>query len=220
MFKKLEALLKDKKISEELANELDSEISTALKELRDEAATWRVKYNELNKNYEELSKSKEGFEKELSSLEEKIKKAKEEGKAELVKELEAEKTEKEELNKKLASLQESAKELKIQNAILENLKNYDVIDSEVVGEVLRLKVDIVDNELKFKKGDELVSLQDGIKSFFEQKPSLLKAQGQTGSGTNSGGSSFEGLKRSEMSPLQKAEFIAKNGEDAFWKLEN
>ena len=51
------------------------ENAKALKELRDEAATWRVKYNELNKNYEELSKSKEGFEKELSSLEEKIKKA-------------------------------------------------------------------------------------------------------------------------------------------------
>ncbi len=187
MLKILQNLLETGKISEEAAKAIDAEVSKIIKEARDEAASWRVKYKELNQTYEEVVSSKTSLEEQLKSLDERIKKAKEEGKKELVKELEAQKQEKEELSKKLAELENTSKALRIENALNKALNNYEVIDPEVVAEVLKAKLDVIDGEVKFKDGK---SLEDGIKEFFENKPHLLKAKGNAGSGVEANTSGF------------------------------
>ena len=179
MLKILQQLLEAGKISEEAAKIIDEDLSKELKKLRDEAAEWRVKYKELNETYEEVVSSKSSLEEQLKSLDERIAKAKEEGKKELVTQLEAEKKEKEELSKKLAELETTSKSLKIENALNKALSAYEVIDSDVVAEVLKAKIDVVDGEVKFNDG---LPLEDGIKKFFETKPHLLKAKGNEGSG--------------------------------------
>ena len=187
MLKILQQLLEAGKISEEAAKIIDEDVSKTLKELRDEAARWRVKYKELNQTYEEVVSSKTSLEEQLKSLDERIQKAKEEGKKELVKELEAQKKEKEELSKKLAELEATSKSLRIENALSKALSAYDVIDRDVVAEVLKAKIDLIDGEVKFKDGK---SLEDGLREFFENKPHLLKPKGSAGSGAGSGGSGF------------------------------
>ena len=179
MLKILQQLLEAGKISEEAAKIIDEDLSKELKKLRDEAAEWRIKYKELSQTYEEVVSSKTSLEEQLKSLDERIAKAKEEGKKELVAQLEAEKKEKEELSKKLAELETTSKALRIENALSKALSAYEVIDPEVVAEVLKAKIDVVDGEIKFKDG---LSLEDGIKKFFETKPHLLKAKGNEGSG--------------------------------------
>ena len=179
MLKILQQLLEAGKISEEAAKIIDEDLSKELKKLRDEAAEWRVKYKELNETYEEVVSSKTSLEEQLKSLDERIAKAKEEGKKELVAQLEAEKKEKEELSKKLAELETTSKALRIENALSKALSAYEVIDPEVVAEVLKAKIDVVDGEVKFRDG---LPLEDGIKKFFETKPHLLKAKGNEGSG--------------------------------------
>ncbi len=185
MLRILQQLLEAGKISEEAAKAIDANLSTELKKLRDEAAEWRVKYKELSQTYEEVVNSKTSLEEQLKSLDERIAKAKEEGKKELVKELEAQKKEKEELSKKLAELERTSKSLRIENALNKALSAYDVIDPEVVAEVIKQRVDVIDGEVKFKDGK---SLDEGIKEFFENKPHLLKAKGNGGSsaGANKG----------------------------------
>ena len=187
MFNKLKEMLEAGKISESVANELDSEISKALKELRDEAASYRVKYQEVHKNYEEVLKSKENFENELKNIDEKLTKAKEEGKKELIKELEAQKKEKEELIKKLKEAEATSKRLKIENALNKTLKEYEVIDFDVVSAVLKNNLDVVEDEVKFSDGK---SLAEGVKEFFEAKPHLLKPKGNNGSGAGNEGQNF------------------------------
>ena len=186
MLKILQQLLEAGKISAEAAKEIDEDLSGELKKLRDEAAEWRVKYKELNETYEEVINSKKSLEEQVKSLDERIAKAKEEGKKELVKELEAQKKEKEELSKKLAELEATSKNLKIENALNKVLSGYEVIDPEVISEVLKSKVTLIDNDVKFQDK----SLEEGIKEFFENKPHLLKPKGNAGSGAGSGGAGF------------------------------
>ena len=182
MLKILQKLLEAGKISEEAAKEIDNDLGAELKKLRDEAAEWRVKYKELSQTYEEVASSKNSLEEQLKSLDERIAKAKEEGKKELVKELEAQKKEKEELQTKLQQLEATSKSLRIENALSKAIGSYEVIDPEVVAEVIKQRVDVIDGEVKFKDGK---SLDDGIKEFFENKPHLLKAKGNEGSGAGS-----------------------------------
>jgi len=188
MLKILVNLLEAGKISEESAKAIDSEVSKIISDLRDEAASWRVKYKELNQTYEDVINSKNSLEEQLKNLDERIKKAKEEGKKELVKELEAQKKEKEELSKKLAELEKTSKALRIENSLNKVLSSYEVIDVDVVSEVLKSKLDVVDGEVKFSDGK---SLDDGVKEFFENKPHLLKSKGSAGSGVSSGVSGFK-----------------------------
>lgn len=186
MLKILQTLLEAGKISEEAAKTIDEDLSKELKKLRDESAEWRNKYKELNQTYKEVANSKTNLEEQLKNLDERIAKAKEEGQKELVKELEAQKKEKEELNKKLAELEATSKSLRVENALNKTLNSYDVIDPEVIGEVLKTKIDVVDGEVKFKDGKPL---EEGIKEFFEAKPHLLKAKGNAGSGAGDVGNS-------------------------------
>ena len=179
MFKKVKELLENKTISTEVAEALDTEIQKELKSLRDESAGYRVKYKELEQTFNEVSNSKKSLEEQVNSLDEKIAKAKEDGKAELVKELEAEKTSKDELVKQLNALESTTKTLKIENSLNKALSGYDLIDSDIVTQVLITNIDIKDDNAVFKDGK---TLEDGLKGFFEAKPHLLKAKGDAGSG--------------------------------------
>ncbi len=220
MFKKLQELLEAGKIDKEVAEILDNEIGTALKEVRDEAASWRVKYKELQQNHEEVAKSKQSLEEQLNSLDEKIKKAKEEGKAELVKELEAERASKEELAKRLSEMEGAYRQTKIQSEIQRALSKFDVIDTEIVAEALSKRVDLVEGEVKFKNNDEFMPLEDGVKSFFEAKPNLLRSVGKPGSGVEHQNSGSFTKKKSQMSDDEIEEFVQKYGQDAFINLPN
>jgi len=182
MLKIIQNLLEAGKISEEAAKAIDGEVSKIISETRDEAAKWRLKYKELNETYEEVKNTKTSLEEQLKNLDERIKKAKEEGKKELVKELEAQKQEKETLTQKLAELEKTSKELRIENALNKALEGYEVIDRELISEVLKTKLNVVENEIKFSDR----TLEDGIKEFFETKPHLLKPKGNAGSGTEQG----------------------------------
>jgi len=104
MFKKIKELLDAGTISQAAADALDSEVSIALKEKNDEAASWRVKYQDLNKNFEAISKTKDDLESKLSGFDEAIKKAKEDGKGELVKELETQRASTQEIQANLEAI--------------------------------------------------------------------------------------------------------------------
>lgn len=219
MFDKIKELLEAGKISQEVAQELDTEVSKALKELRDENAKHRAKAKELSQALEEVTGSKEELQKQLESLDERIAKAKEEGKQELAQQLEAERTEKDKLKATLEDIEARNRELTVDNAIGGALGKFDVIDSEVVAAVLKGAVEVGESGVMYREGDALLPLDEGVKKFFEAKPHLLKSTGQNGSGANGGGASFVGKKKSEMNAAQKAEFIKQNGQEAYLSLE-
>lgn len=187
MFKKVKELLENGSISQEVANTLDAEIQTELKTLRDESASWRVKYKELESTYNEVASSKESLEEQLKNLDDKIAKAKDDGKKELVKELESERKTKDELISKLNELETTTKNLKLENALNSALDGYEVIDKELITLSLKQSLEVKDDGVAFSDGK---SLDDGIKSYFEAKPHLLKASGQSGSGSENSGGGF------------------------------
>jgi len=179
MFKKVKELLESGSISQEVANALNTEIQTELKSLRDESASWRVKYKELESTYNEVNSSKTNLEEQLKTLDAKIVKAKEDGKKELVTELEKERLEKDELVTKLNDLEATTKGLKLENAINTALNGYEVIDKDLISLSLKQSLEVKEDGVVFSDGK---SLDDGIKSYFDEKPHLLKASGQGGSG--------------------------------------
>ena len=187
MLKVLQSLLEANKISQEVAKIIDDDLSSELSKLRDEAASWRVKFKELNETYESVSKTKDTLENQLKDIDSKIEKAKSDGKKEVLTELEKEKEEKNNLMQELRKLETSRNELRIENAINKELSSYDVIDKDIIFDTLKLKVELKDDKLLFKDGKEL---QEGIKTFFENKPHLLKAKGNSGSGSQNSNSDF------------------------------
>jgi len=189
MFKKIKELLDAGTISQAAADALDSEVSIALKEKNDEAASWRVKYQDLNKNFEAISKTKDDLESKLSGFDEAIKKAKEDGKGELVKELETQRASTQEIQANLEAIQNENRNLKIQTALGSALSKYDVIDSDLVSNFIRGNVELNGDSLIYKNGDSSMSIEDGLKSFFDEKQHLLKAQGNSGSGAGGNGNS-------------------------------
>ncbi len=205
MFVKLQNLLEAGKISKEVAEALDTEIGTELKKLRDESASWRVKYQDLNKSYENISKTKEELEAKLSNFDKEIQKAKDEGKSELVKELEKERTQIQELQTNLENISKENRALKVQSGIDRALQNYEVIDKELVGSYIKSLVELKDDSLKFKKGDNLLDLEEGLKGFFEDKTHLLKSKGQGGSGAEENGGNFakDSLTAQKLAMLNK-----------------
>jgi len=210
----IKKLLEEGKISQEVAQALEEKFNA----LQKEAQEYKTKFEETQKTLEDVTKSKEKLENELTSLDEKIKKAKEEGKKELVTELEAERVEKQELMQKLNSLEAKNKELTINTELSKVLDEVGVIDKEVASLALKHFVDVENGKIVFKNGEEVLNLKDGANKFFENKPHLLASKGGNGSGatnpTNQGG----GKKRSEMSLEEKTEFIAQNGREAYEQL--
>lgn len=205
MFKAVQALLEAGKIDKEVAESLDSEISKALRVLRDENAKLRNEKKELSQSLEEVSSSKAKLDEQLKSLDERIAKAKEEGKAELVAQLEAERNEKGELQARLAEIEAKNKELAKQNALQAALSKFDVIDPEVIATVLATKVEPTENGVKYRDGDNILDVEAGLKKFFEAKPHLLKSKGNPGSGAGGTGGGGVQKKWSEMSATERLE---------------
>lgn len=210
MFKKIKELLESGGLSEEVANALDDEVSSELKTLRDESASWRVKYQELNTKFDSISKTKNDLEEKLGSIDEQIKKAKEQGKAELASELETYKKSQSELKANLEAIQAENQSLLIKNSLQNELSKYKLIDNDVVMAVLSPKVEIKDSQVIYKDGNTSIGLEDGIKAFFENKPHLLSAQGNGGSGSDGGGNSYANKKLSELSATQRMELAKKD----------
>lgn len=190
MFKKVSELLESKAITQEVAEALDGEIGNALTKLRDENKTLRTEKEGLSKNYDEILKSKSSLEEQLSGIDEKIAQAKKDGESSKVKELEAERAKHSELSTSLENLQKANQKLTIDSGVSKGLSGFDVIDSEVVSTVLRQNVSMgEDGQLRYKNGETELSVEDGFKDFFENKPHLLKAKGEGGSGAGGGGGS-------------------------------
>jgi DNA repair exonuclease SbcCD ATPase subunit len=218
LFKKIKELLESGKISETVAGELDSEVSGELKNLRDEASSWRVKYQDLNTKFDSIAKAKDDLEGKLGSIDEQIKKAKEQGKAELANELEAYKKSQSELKSNLEAIQAENQSLLIKSSLQSELSKYKLIDNDVVMAVLGSKVGIKDGQVTYKDGENSLSLSDGIKGFLESKPHLLSAQGQNGSGNEGGGYGGGNVAKSKMSDLERFDFIKKHGSEAYKNL--
>ena len=213
----LKELLDAKKLDKDIAETISQKLSN----LENEVKEYKTKFEDTQKTLNEVTKSKEKFESELANLDEKIKRAKEEGKSELVSELEKERNEKQSLMEKLQTLESKNKELTINTELSKVLENVGVIDKEVAELALKNFVDVnEDGKVIFKNGDEIVDLDIGAKKFFENKPHLLQANGQAGSGANANNPSGATKKRSEMNVAEKAQFIASNGRDAYENLQN
>ena len=217
-FKKLQELLDAGKISTEVANELDGEISTAMGNLRNEAKSWREKYQEVSGSLESVMNTKNDLETRLKDIDAQIQKAKEEGKAELVKQLEATKQEQEELKTNLEKIESENKKLKIENAVTEKLQGLNPVDLEAVKTLITLNAELGEDGVKIKVGDTAYSLDEGLEKFKEAKPSLFGAVGKGGTQTPPNIKGGEGFKRSTMTPEQKTQFIAANGSDAYLAL--
>jgi hypothetical protein len=165
MFKKIKELLEAGKISEEVAKALDSEVSTALKERNDENAKLRNEKKELEESY------KKQLEEQEATLKEQIEKAKLEGKEEVQRELqgklEALESEKQEW---VSKTKEATKEATINKILADS----NVVDADLAR--LYIKEHLALNEDGnpiIKIGDEVLSVENGAKKLFENKPSLL-----------------------------------------------
>ena len=205
----LKELLESDTISKAVADALDGEIQTELTSLRNEAKSYREKYDELNTTFNEVSESKKSLEAQVTSLDEKIKQAKEDGKKELVDELEKERNEKNELVDKFNKVEATNKKLKIENSLSKSLSGFDLIDAEIVSEVLSVKLELKDDAVIFNDGK---SLEDGLKNFFDSKPHLLKAKGNVGSGADGDGSGVTAKAFKDMSIDERSELHRTNKE--------
>ena len=214
MLKILEQLLEAGKIDKEVATQIDSDLSGELKKVRDEAANYRVELKTAKEQLENAIGAKDGYEKQIESLNAQIEKAKEDGKSEVLEDLQKQKAEHEKLLENIQNIEAQNRVLKIDNALSSALSSFDVIDKDVVSLALKHSIDITDDGVKFKDGENILSLEDGLKSYFESKPQLLKSQGGQGSGATgsneSGSANFENKKFSELSLDEKTELYKKD----------
>ena len=186
MFRKLEELLESGTLDRDVAEAIDTEITKAHTGLKDERETLSKKNKELTSSFEEIMGAKTSLEAQLSDYDEKIKTAKDEGKGEVVKQLEAERQKQKELADNLKSFESENKKLKIANAVSKELGKYSVrkdlrSDAEVV---LQSMVSIGDDGVIFGEGQ---TIEDGVKGYFETRKSYLESAGDGGGSGASGG---------------------------------
>jgi len=194
MLKIVKELLEKGSISKEVADVIEGEWKSHTKVLNEENKSLREAKDELSRNYEEVLKSKSDLDSQMEQLEDRIKKAKEEGKKELAKDLEAERESKIELQKSLANLQKANTDLKLDNIVSKTFKNFDVKDEhrDTTEFYLRSKVTIdEEGNPVFKNGDEVLSVEDGFKSYFEANEKKLNPVGNGGGGAGNHGGSGE-----------------------------
>jgi len=181
MFKKLKELLEAGRINEELAKEIDNEISKALKERNDENAKLRLENKELR---ESVQKEREALKTEYEA---KLKEAKESGKAELEKEF----------SKKLAEVESRAKELELKTKeanlkalMTTTLSNFDVIDIDVASSYIKNFVIENENGFSIKVGEEVLSFENGVDKILSERSFLLRPKGNGGSGAGKDSANF------------------------------
>ena len=186
MFKKLSELVEAGTIDKEVAEAIDTEISSELSTLRDEAKKYRLEKEELAKAFEEVKTSKEDMSAKLNEFDERIKRAKEEGKSEVARELEAEREKHTTLMENLQKFEQENKKLKVTNAVNEALSSFKVKPDvrQDVATLLSSTVQLAEDGT-VQYGDK--PLNDGIKEFFEARQSYLEPEGQPGSGAENRG---------------------------------
>jgi len=212
MFKKLEELLEAGKLDKEVAELIDAEFSTALKELREEAAKYRTKLKEAEGAY------KEQLEEKTKELKEALEKAKAEGAESIAKEYEAKLNA---VEAEKAEYERKAKDALIEASVNGVLASENVVDPEIAKLYIKSHLEVDGDNVFIKVGDERLTMESGAKKLFEQKPHLLSSSGNGGSNSGGGGgSSYTGKKKSEMSAADKASFIKDNGQEAYFKLED
>jgi len=205
MFKKISELLESNTISKEAAEALDSEVGAALTALRDENKTLRQDKETLSKSYDEVLASKNGLDEQLKGLDEQITKAKAEGKNEIVKQLEDERSSKSELQKSLDNLQKANTNLRVDSAVSAELDKFDVKkeDKEMIHFFLRSKASMTDDGIKYVDGDESSDLSTAFTSYFETNGARLNPKGDGEGSGNLGGNGGGGkIDTKEMTPSQ------------------
>lgn len=220
MFEAIKQQLEAGGISNEVAEVIDAEVKKALKNVNDENATLRNKNKDLSSSFEEVSTSKGQLEEQMKSLDERIAQAKEDGKGELVKELNAEREAKDVLQKSLEGLQKANTGLKLDRAVSETLKTFDIRDDhrDTTEFMLRSRVTVNDSgDMIYKDNGVEASIEDGFKGYFGANQGKLNPQGNGGgSGANDGGGSGNTKTKSrdefeKMNPAQKATFMNDGG---------
>jgi len=218
MFKKISELLESNTISQEVAEAINTEVGVALTALRDENKTLRQDKETLSKSYDEVLASKAGLDDQLKGLDEQIIKAKAEGKSEVVKQLEDEKSSKGELQKSLDNLQKANTNLRVDSAVTSELDKFDVKkeDREMVNFFLRSKATMTDDGIRYVDGDNSSELNEAFTSYFETNGSRLNPKGDgEGSGATGGNGGGQNTKtRSDFEKMnagQKAKFMSDGG---------
>jgi len=194
MFKKLQELIESGKITQELATEIDGEISILQKSLNDENAKLRVKYKELENAYTEGQNTLK------TEYETKLNEAKKSANTELAKEYE---TKLNEAMAKGAELEEKAKQATLKATMTETLSKFDVVDMSVAEAFVRGYVVENDNGFGIKVGDETLSFENGVEKLLNERSFLLKPKGNAGSGATEGDGNGGNLSEKEKAFLEK-----------------
>ncbi len=172
----LQKLLSEERITKE---EMDALLAAHAKELEQTKAKYEEMLQEFEgKNYEE----------QIKELEERIQKAKEEGKAELIPELEKHKKMIEELQEQNRQKEQTIRQFRIANAVRKELGKYKPLDPQAVEELLIHKTSVDEKGNVVFEGEK--PLEEGIKSYFEAHPNLLEPIGKGGSGSSGVRSGF------------------------------
>jgi len=190
MLKKLQELLEAEKITQELANELDVEISTLLKSKNDENARLRVEKKEAEERL------KNELDAKVQEYEAKLKEAKKEGKAEV----EAELSKKlQEAEAKSAEYEKGIKEAHLKALMSTTLSKFDVADIDVAESFISKFVKDGDDGFKIEVGDELLGFENGVEKLLSEKSFLLKPKGNTGSGAS--GANTDGFAQESITAM-------------------
>ena len=118
-----------------------------------------------------------------------------------------------ELQSNLEVFQNENKSLKIESAIKNALSKYEVIDNETAEYFIKGRVVLDGDNLKYKDGENSLTLEDGLKKFFEDKPHLLKAKGNGGSGAGDGNNSGGEKSFKDMTLTEQGELYKKNPQE-------
>ncbi len=87
---------------------------------------------------------------------------------------------------------------------------WPILLCSVVAAVLLPKIEITDAGPKFKDGENVLDVEEGLKKFFEAKPHLLKAKGAPGSGAGGAGNGGVQKKWGEMTATERLELYKKD----------
>ena len=208
------------KLKEKLGDSLHSELTKFVTDLEGKAQAAR---DESINHRKGLKAKVEGLEKALTTALEKLGVESAEdldqlpdarGQAEALKQLESriKRAERERDEAKTAA-QQLAQERdtdRLVTAVTSEVSKHGFIDAEITSEYIRNRSVLEDGEVKFKaEGGKLVPLNEGVAWLAKSKPTLVKAQGGTGSGYRPNGNgtppSARTMSRADFEALGPAE---------------
>jgi len=189
MFEAVKALLESDTITSEVADKLNGEINSKLSELRDEAKKYRLEKEDIVRSFNDVKASNDDLKSKVVDIDKQIETARDEGKAELVKQLETERATHAKLSDQISSFEVENKKLRINDAVNSEIAKYKV-KSDLVGDaktVLSGLTRVTDDGIVF--GEDGGSVEEGVRAYFDKRGSYLEPVGDTGSGANGGGGS-------------------------------